>query len=43
MKACGGMEVWLCAFLILALYLDDVFHALATLSPGQAPLILDAL
>jgi len=37
------MVEWSCAFLILALYLDSVFHALAALSPGQALLVLIAL
>jgi len=43
MKAYGGMEDWPCAFLILALYLDSVFHALASLSLGQALLVLIVL
>jgi len=42
-KAYSGMEEWLCACLILALYLDGAFHALAALSPGQALLVLIAL
>jgi hypothetical protein len=37
------MVEWPSVFLILALHLDGAFHALAALSPGQAPLVLIAL